>query len=102
MPDLPPLPDPVVVTIDLHRGHLDPEVATLPLPADAAAALVERMVPALDAFRRQGVPVVHLVTAYRDRPEILSNPYWAFQSGRPGRVRGGSRMRRAPPGLGAA
>jgi nicotinamidase-related amidase len=87
VPDLPPLPDPVVVTIDLHRGHLDPEVATLPLPADASAALVERMVPALAAFRDRGVPVVHLVTAYRDRPEILSNPYWAFQSGRPGSTR---------------
>jgi len=28
---------PAVVTIDLHRGHLDPEVATLPLPAENAA-----------------------------------------------------------------
>ena len=26
-----------VVTIDLHRGHLDPDVATMPLPAEVAA-----------------------------------------------------------------
>lgn len=84
---LPALTAPAVVTIDLHRGHLDPSVATLPLPAADAAALVERVVPMLGAFRALGVPVVHLVTAYRDRQEILSNPYWALQSGRPGSTR---------------
>lgn len=73
---------PVALTIDLHRGHLDPEVATLPLPSDAAAALVERVVPLLDEYRALGLPVVHLITAYRNREEILSNPYWRFQAGR--------------------
>jgi nicotinamidase-related amidase len=75
--------NPAVITIDLHRGHLDPAVATLPLPADAAAALLERTVPLLDAYRNEGLPVVHLVTFYRDRGEILSNPYWAMQAGQP-------------------
>jgi nicotinamidase-related amidase len=73
---------PAVVTIDLHRGHLDPSVATLPLPADAAGALVERVVPLLDEYRAHGLPVVHVVTAYRDRAEILSNRYWQFQANR--------------------
>lgn len=73
---------PVALTIDLHRGHLDPEVATLPLTSDAAASLLERVVPLLDDYRALGVPVVHLITAYRDREEILSNPYWRFQAGR--------------------
>jgi nicotinamidase-related amidase len=73
---------PAVVTIDLHRGHLDPAVATLPLPADAAAALVERAVPLLDEYRALGLPVIHVVTAYRNRDEILSNAYWRFQAGR--------------------
>jgi biuret amidohydrolase len=74
---------PAVVTIDLHRGHLDPEVATLPLPADASAALIERTVPLLDQIRALGVPVIHVVTSYRDREEILSNRYWSFQAQRP-------------------
>jgi len=78
---------PAVVTIDLHRGHLDPEVATLPLPADAAAALVERTVALLDEYRGLGVPVIHVITSYRDRGEILSNPYWRFQADRPGSPR---------------
>jgi nicotinamidase-related amidase len=73
---------PAVVTIDLHRGHLDPVAATLPLPADAAAALVERVVPLLEEYRALGLPVIHVVTAYRDRGEILSNAYWRFQAGR--------------------
>jgi biuret amidohydrolase len=73
---------PAVLTIDLHRGHLDPSVATLPLPAEASAALVERVVPLLDAYRELGLPVIHVVTSYRNREEILSNPFWRFQSGR--------------------
>lgn len=79
--------NPAAVTIDLHRGHLDPEVATLPLDGARAAALLERTGPLLDAYRRLGVPVIHLVTRYASREEILSNPYWAMQSGRAG-VRG--------------
>jgi biuret amidohydrolase len=73
---------PAVVTIDLHRGHLDPEVATLPLPADASQALLARVVPLLAAYREVGVPVIHVITAYRNRDEIGSNPYWRFQAGR--------------------
>lgn len=78
---------PAVVTIDLHRGHLDPGVATLPLDAGRAAELVRRTVPLLDAYRDLGLPVIHLVTRYRTRDEITRNPYWAMQAGRGG-VRG--------------
>jgi biuret amidohydrolase len=78
---------PAVVTIDLHRGHLDPAVATLPLPAENAAALVERAVPLLGAYRELGLPVVHVITAYRNRDEILNNAFWRFQAGRPGSSR---------------
>jgi nicotinamidase-related amidase len=40
-------------------------------------------VPLLDEIRAFGVPVIHVITAYRDRDEILSNRYWSFQAGRP-------------------
>lgn len=75
---------PAVVTIDLHRGHLDPSVATLPLPADAASALMARVLPILDRARELGLPIVHVTTLYADRGEILANPYWRFQAGRGG------------------
>jgi nicotinamidase-related amidase len=79
---------PAVLTIDVHRGHLDPAVATLPLSDEASAALVARVVPMLAAFRDRGVPVIHVTTTYRDSSEILSNPYWRFQSGRVESARG--------------
>lgn len=73
---------PAVVTIDIHRGHLDPEVATLPLTPEASAKLVERAVPLLAEYRRIGIPIFHVTTIYRDRDEILSNRYWRFQADR--------------------
>lgn len=79
--------NPAVVTIDLHRGHLDPDVATLPLPADRAAALMARVVPLLDQLRAVHAPVFHVMTVYRDKSEIVSNPYWHFQAGRSGSSR---------------
>lgn len=74
---------PAVVTIDLHRGHLDPEVATMPLPAVEARALTDRAVRMLRDYRHLRVPIIHVVTKYRSRAEIISNPYWRFQADRP-------------------
>ncbi len=31
-----------LVAIDMHRGHLDPAVATLPLPAERCKPLIAR------------------------------------------------------------
>lgn len=72
-----------VVTIDLHRGHLDPTVATLPLEADRAAAVTAASVGFVDAVRPLGVPIIHVITSYRDTAEILSNPFWSYQADRP-------------------
>jgi biuret amidohydrolase len=66
-----------VVTIDLHRGHLDPQVATMPLPADVAARVTKANAEFLRGARRRGLPVVHVVTGYRSVEEISSNPWWA-------------------------
>lgn len=66
-----------VVTIDLHRGHLDPAVATMPLPAADAARVTKANADFLAGARRQGVPVVHVVTSYHAVEEIASNPWWA-------------------------
>lgn len=71
---------PAVVTIDLHRGHLDPAVATLPLDPARSADLLDRTVVLLKAFRHLGATVIHMVTSYRTRDEIVNNPYWQIQS----------------------
>lgn len=70
-----------VVTIDLHRGHLDPSVATMPLTADAAAAVVAANEKLLRTARDNGIPVVHVVTSYHAVEEIASNPWWASVAG---------------------
>jgi nicotinamidase-related amidase len=76
---VPPKLDPArtaVVAIDMHRGHLDPTVATMPVPADRAAAVVQRAAALLNQLRALSVPIVHVVTSYRDVAEIASNPFW--------------------------
>ena len=62
--------------IDLHRGHLDLSVATVPLPADRAQRVIEDTAPFLRELRARGVPVVHVVGQYRHPDEIASNPFW--------------------------
>ena len=65
-----------VVAIDCHRGHLDPEVATMPAAPDVAQRLIEANRRFLGRCRERGVPIVHLVTSYRDVAEIRANPFW--------------------------
>jgi nicotinamidase-related amidase len=72
---------PAVVTIDLHRGHLDASVATLPLPGDRAAAVVAASRAFVVGARQVGVPVIHVVTEYRNNVEILANPFWRAIAG---------------------
>jgi biuret amidohydrolase len=74
---------PAVIGIDLHRGHLDPAVATMPLEAKRAAKLVDANRKFFSAVRQVGVPIVHLVTSYRDVVEIRSNPFWRTRADDP-------------------
>jgi nicotinamidase-related amidase len=66
-----------LLTVDLHRGHLDPDIATLPVSPDKAEAVVASSKRLLDAARGAGYPVIHVTTAYRDAQEILTNPKWS-------------------------
>ena len=66
-----------VVAIDLHRGHLDLAVATMPVPSQALADRVVRANRRLFQWcRARRIAVAHLVTTYRDVDEIRSNPFW--------------------------
>lgn len=64
------------VCIDLHRGHLDPTVATVPLPPDRAARVIRDTAPFLRALRAGHIPIIHVVSQYRNSEEIASNPFW--------------------------
>jgi biuret amidohydrolase len=58
-----------IVTIDMHRGHLDPEVATEPVPAEQAARIVESCAFFLTEMRKRHIPIIHVVLKYRSHPE---------------------------------
>ncbi len=75
------------VAIDCHRGHLDPEVATMPASADVAARVVDNNRMFLARCRNAGIPVIHLVTTYRDVAEIRSNPRWRILADDPASTR---------------
>jgi biuret amidohydrolase len=68
-----------VLAIDTHRGHLDPEIATMPVASDVAADVVESSRRLLAATRAAGVPTAFLVMHNRmigGRSEYLRNPWW--------------------------
>jgi nicotinamidase-related amidase len=67
---------PAVVAIDLHRGHLDMAVATLPAPADLAAKVVAANQRFNEHCRARGIPIIHVVSQYRDPSETAGNPFW--------------------------
>jgi nicotinamidase-related amidase len=70
-----------VVGVDLHRGHLDPEVATFPLPAERAASVVRATERLLALARGAGIKIIQVVQTQRRYPtpsaDVLSNPFWA-------------------------
>lgn len=65
-----------VVGIDLHRGHLDMSVATMPAAPEVAERVVAANRKLFDWSRTHDIPVIHLVTQYRDADEIRLNPFW--------------------------
>ena len=78
-----------VVAIDMHRGHLDPAVATLPLPAERCGPVIKRAASLFADLRARGVVIVHVVTEYRDAAEIAANPFWKAAHDDPANARRG-------------
>ena len=69
-----------VLAIDTHRGHLDPEIATMPVAADIAAEVVQASARLIEHTRAAGIPTAYLVMHNRvvnGRSEYLRNPFWA-------------------------
>ena len=76
-----------VVSIDMHRGHLDPTVATMPLGAEQRRRVIGSARELFTALRPLGIPIVHMVTLYRDSGEAASNPFWKAIADDPGMKR---------------
>ncbi len=60
----------------------------MPAPADVAKRLVDNNRVFFGKCRGAGIPVIHIVTTYRDVPEIVSNPFWRAIANDPGNTRG--------------
>jgi len=69
-----------IVAIDMHRGHLDMEVATMPAQPEDARRVIANARAALDFAREAGVPVIHVILVYRRIPglgsEGMVSPFW--------------------------
>jgi nicotinamidase-related amidase len=76
-----------VVAIDLHRGHLDMAVATMPTTPEVAARVIAANARLFAWCRNHGIPVIHLLTSYRDAWEIRSNPFWRTRAEDPAATR---------------
>lgn len=78
-----------LVAIDMHRGHLDPAVATLPLPAERCGPLIKRAAALFADLRARNVPIVHVVTEYHHPRQISANPFWKAAHEDPAKARRG-------------
>jgi len=76
-----------VVAIDLHRGHLDMAVATMPTTPEVATRIIAANKRLFDWCRSVGIPVIHQVTSYRDEAEIRANPFWRTRAEDPNNTR---------------
>jgi nicotinamidase-related amidase len=69
-----------VVAIDMHRGHLDMEVATMPAKPEDAKRVIARAREVLDFSRKLQIPVIHVVLVYRKLKNIgsegMTSPFW--------------------------
>ena len=80
-------PKAALIAIDCHRGHLDPEVATMPVAADVADRVIAANAALMASCRDRGIPIVHIVTRYRDAQEIRANPFWRTRAEDPAATR---------------
>ena len=69
-----------IVTIDMHRGHLDPKVATMAAKPEDATRVIAAAKKLLNLARASGIPVIHVKLVYRKIPGIgsegMTQPFW--------------------------
>lgn len=80
-------PKAAIIAIDLHRGHLDMDVATMPTSPQIAKQVIAANKRLFDWAHTVDVPVIHLLTKYRDVAEIASNPFWRTRAEDPNATR---------------
>jgi len=59
-----------VVTIDCQRGNLDPDIASLPVPADESKRILAGLNRLIGCARQKSIPIIHVDTSYE--PSLLA------------------------------
>jgi nicotinamidase-related amidase len=80
-----------VISVDMHRGYLDPEVATMPLPAERCKVVIDNTASLFQRLREWQIPIIHVVAGFRNAQEALSNPHWRANDEDPKSVRKAAR-----------
>lgn len=69
-----------IVTVDMHRGHLDPAVATMPAKPEDCQRVIAAAERCLSFAREKKIPIVHVKLVYRKiqglGSEGMVNPFW--------------------------
>jgi nicotinamidase-related amidase len=63
-----------VVTVDMHRGHLDPVEATLPAPFEESKRVCQHSHDLLTFARAKGIPVIHVIAVFREEEADKISP----------------------------
>jgi nicotinamidase-related amidase len=68
------------VAVDMHRGHLDPAVATMPASEEDCRRVVSNTRRLFDYGRSRRIPIIHVVLVHREIPglgsEAMQNAFW--------------------------
>jgi biuret amidohydrolase len=74
------LEKPAIIAIDMHRGHLDMDVATMPAKPEDAKRVIAKGKEILDQARTLKIPVIHVVLVHRRIPGVgtdaMVSPFW--------------------------
>lgn len=68
-----------MVAIDMHRGHLDPPVATMPCAPEDCDRVIQNAKDVLDFARQHQIPIIHVTLVLRKLPrgtEMMNNPFF--------------------------
>ncbi|HUL29186.1 MAG TPA: cysteine hydrolase [Thermodesulfobacteriota bacterium] len=63
-----------IVTVDMHRGHLDPVEATLPVAVEEGQRVCRHAHELLTFARAQGISVIHVIAVFRESEADKINP----------------------------
>ena len=70
----------VFVAVDMHRGHLDPSVATMPAADEDCRRVISNTQRLFDFGRSLNMPVIHVTLVHREIPglgsEAMKNRFW--------------------------